>query len=185
MTEGSLGRSVVSSLRRTVSPVALTLVLLAGSVLAREPLRVEGLLYWDRSPAVIEIRDGKIERIQRRDNRDGLEERLLYVAPGLIDNQVNGYDGVTFSSDELTLEGVRRATRALWKDGVTTFLPTLTTNSHETLLHAFSILASAADDAEIGPSIPGFHLEGPYISPEDGYRGSHLREYVRPPDWSE
>src|SRR5262249_6725981 len=29
------------------------------------------------------------------------------------------------------------------------------------------------------------HLEGPYISPEDGPRGAHPRQHVRPPDWDE
>ena len=33
------------------------------------------------------------------------------------------------------------------------------------------------EDKEIGNSIPGFHLEGPYISPIDGYRGAHLEKY--------
>jgi len=29
------------------------------------------------------------------------------------------------------------------------------------------------------------HVEGPFISPEDGPRGAHPREHVRPPDWDE
>ena len=33
--------------------------------------------------------------------------------------------------------------------------------------------------------VAGYHLEGPYISPEDGPRGAHPREHVRPPDWEE
>jgi N-acetylglucosamine-6-phosphate deacetylase len=33
--------------------------------------------------------------------------------------------------------------------------------------------------------VPGFHLEGPYISPEDGPRGAHAREHVRDPDSDE
>jgi len=31
----------------------------------------------------------------------------------------------------------------------------------------------------------GIHLEGPYISPEEGPRGVHLREFVRLPRWEE
>lgn len=34
-------------------------------------------------------------------------------------------------------------------------------------------------------SIPGFHLEGPYISPVKGFRGAHLEKYIREPDWNE
>jgi N-acetylglucosamine-6-phosphate deacetylase len=33
--------------------------------------------------------------------------------------------------------------------------------------------------------VAGLHLEGPYISPEDGPRGAHPLRYVRPPDWDE
>ncbi|HEV3262081.1 MAG TPA: N-acetylglucosamine-6-phosphate deacetylase, partial [Gemmataceae bacterium] len=31
----------------------------------------------------------------------------------------------------------------------------------------------------------GIHLEGPYISAEDGPRGAHPRRHIRPPDWDE
>ena len=34
-------------------------------------------------------------------------------------------------------------------------------------------------------AIEGFHVEGPHISPEDGPRGAHPREHVRPPDIEE
>jgi N-acetylglucosamine-6-phosphate deacetylase len=33
--------------------------------------------------------------------------------------------------------------------------------------------------------IPGYHLEGPFISPVDGYRGAHPLPHVREPDWDE
>ena len=33
--------------------------------------------------------------------------------------------------------------------------------------------------------IPGIHLEGPYITCEDGARGAHPRQHCRPPDWKE
>jgi N-acetylglucosamine-6-phosphate deacetylase len=33
-------------------------------------------------------------------------------------------------------------------------------------------------------SIEGLHIEGPFISPIDGPRGAHPKEFVRAPDWS-
>src|SRR5687768_6411871 len=33
--------------------------------------------------------------------------------------------------------------------------------------------------------MPGFHLEGPYFSIEDGPRGAHPKEHARDPDWDE
>jgi N-acetylglucosamine-6-phosphate deacetylase len=80
---------------------------------------------------------------------------------------------------------MREATKALWKVGVTSFLPTVITNDQKSLIRIFTILAVALNDEEIGISIPGFHLEGPYISPIQGFRGAHLQKYIRPPDWDE
>jgi N-acetylglucosamine-6-phosphate deacetylase len=147
---------------------------------------VEGLLYWDNAPVTIEIENGLISRITRR-TRTTRDRDLPYVAPGLIDNQINGYAAISFglSGGQLTVEGVRKATHALWKEGVTTYLPTLTTNSHEILKTNFAVLAKAVRDPDIGRSIPGYHLEGPYISPHDGFRGAHPKQWVRPPDWQE
>ena len=70
--------------------------------------------------------------------------------------------------------------------GVTTFIPTLITNSHDKLIRNFRILDDACNRYDIVRScVPGFHLEGPYISPEDGFRGCHAAEHVRKPSWEE
>ena len=114
-----------------------------------------------------------------------IDAKGKYVAPGLIDIQINGFMGIDFSDQDLTLEAIRKAIKALWKAGVTTILPTVITNARENLIRSFSILSTALDDAEIGLSIPGFHLEGPYISPVQGYRGAHLEKYIRQPEWRE
>jgi N-acetylglucosamine-6-phosphate deacetylase len=60
------------------------------------------------------------------------------------------------------------------------------TNSHAALQHGFSMLRrSCEEDKELARALPGFHLEGPYISAEDGPRGAHSRQHVRAPDWDE
>ncbi len=147
---------------------------------------IEGILYSDGKPVSITIRDGKITGIKRIKIPAG-EIRDLYIAPGLIDNQVNGFAGIsfTFGGGELTPDGVKKATEELWKTGVTTYLPTLTTNSHELLMKNFTVLGQTIDDPALFGSIPGFHLEGPYISPVDGFRGAHPLRFVRDPDWNE
>jgi N-acetylglucosamine-6-phosphate deacetylase len=116
-----------------------------------------------------------------------IDAKGMFVAPGLLDNQVNGFAGVSFSlgGSDLTEEGIVKATRELWKTGVTTYLPTLTTNSREMMKQNLEILVKTLDNKEIAASIPGFHLEGPYINPEDGYRGAHPIQFVRLPDWEE
>ena len=144
---------------------------------------VEGVLYLDGKPVSIEIADGTITAIRHLSSESELPE--IYVAPGLIDIQINGYMGIDFASQDLTIEGIREAAKALWKEGVTSFLPTLITADQESLKNSFSILSNALEDEEIGLSIPGFHLEGPYISPVKGFRGAHLEKYIREPDWNE
>src|SRR5262249_6132555 len=63
--------------------------------------------------------------------------------------------------------------------------PTLVTNSFEVIQHGFATLAKACDDPDLSRAIPCFHLEGPYISPDDGPRGAHPKAHVRAPDWDE
>ena len=150
-------------------------------------MQIKALNYLDGSPIIIEINEGVISGITRLPEDDIITGPRVYVAPGFFDNQVNGYAGVSFGfgGSELTAEGVHKATQALWKDGVTTYLATLTTNSHEILLNNLAILAKAIKDPENLGSIAGIHLEGPYISPIDGYRGAHPAKWVRKPDIDE
>jgi N-acetylglucosamine-6-phosphate deacetylase len=68
---------------------------------------------------------------------------------------------------------------------VTTYLPTIVTSPHERLVENFAVLAEATHDPDIALSVPGFHVEGPFISPEDGYRGAHNKDWVRQLDWQE
>jgi N-acetylglucosamine-6-phosphate deacetylase len=147
---------------------------------------ISGLLYSDSKPVSITITEGRITSIKRiKKLPEG--NQSFYISPGLIDNQVNGFAGIsfTFGGGELTAEGVKKATQELWKTGVTTYLPTLTTNSYELLKKNFTILGTIIDDPALHGSIAGFHLEGPYISPVDGFRGAHPLKYVRKPDWNE
>lgn len=144
---------------------------------------VKGLFYEDGEPVSISILNGKIAKIDHLIS--GAEQPGLYIAPGFIDLQVNGFMGVDFSDLKLTKESLLKATKALWKIGVTTFIPTVITNDQTNLLSSFSILSGALDDEVLRMSIPGFHLEGPYISPVQGYRGAHLEKYIRDPDWDE
>ena len=114
------------------------------------------------------------------------EGDLPVLAPGFVDLQINGYLGVDFNQpDSLTQEDIRRVVKAQWALGVTHILPTVTSNSFDHMRRCLRHLAQAAADPETGPSIPAIHMEGPYISSEDGPRGAHPKEHARPPDWDE
>ena len=104
------------------------------------------------------------------------------MAPGLIDNQVNGYAGVDFSGENLSVDGIIRATRSLSENGITTYFPTLITNTPQNIIRNFRILADSFACEDVRLSIPGFHLEGPWISKLDGFRGCHQEDQVTNPD---
>ena len=147
---------------------------------------IEGVHYATGKPVQVIIENGKITEIKTIKKLKN-ENSKIYISQGFFDNQVNGFAGVSFAFGEsdLTAEGIEKATSELWKKGVTTYLPTLTTNSQEVLVRNFAILAKSINNENLLGSIPGFHLEGPYINPEDGYRGAHPKQFVRLPNWNE
>ncbi|MCI0463738.1 MAG: amidohydrolase family protein [Gemmataceae bacterium] len=109
-----------------------------------------------------------------------------WVAPALFDLQINGCDGLGFSSQELSPEAIRHVVTVCRGHGIAELCPTLVTNSFEALAHGMTVLRrTREEDPQMARAIPAIHLEGPYISPEDGPRGAHARQHVRPPDWDE
>jgi N-acetylglucosamine-6-phosphate deacetylase len=109
-----------------------------------------------------------------------------WVAPAFFDLQINGCDDHSFNSEKLTTESVRHVADVCRRHGIGGFCPTLVTNSFAALAHGMATIRRAREmDAKLARAIPAIHLEGPYLSPEDGPRGAHPREHIRPPDWSE
>lgn len=142
---------------------------------------LKALHYETLQPVRIELVDGLISDIVSIEKLDA-DSDFLIVAPGLIDNQVNGYAGIDFSGEQLLLLDVIAATVGLWKSGVTTFLPTLVTNSVPNLIRNLGVLNSALALKEVGLSVPGFHLEGPWLSKMEGFRGCHREDQLILPD---
>ena len=108
-----------------------------------------------------------------------------FVAPGFVDLQVNGFTGIDFNSPAVTIDDIDHALAAMFSTGVTRCFPTLITNGEEQILQQLRTLVRAKKELPNGLAIQGIHVEGPHISPEDGPRGAHPREWVRPPDTGE
>ncbi|HEY6292226.1 MAG TPA: amidohydrolase family protein [Terriglobia bacterium] len=108
-----------------------------------------------------------------------------FLAPGWIDLQVNGFAGVDYNSPETSHEEIARSLEAQFATGVARLFPTVVTGSPERMAGALRNLARARAALPRGGALEAFHVEGPYISPEDGPRGAHPQAWVRPPDLEE
>ncbi len=157
-------------------------LLISFSISYSQNSKVEGLLYSDGKPVSITIADGKISEIKQI---QGDSKSDIYVAPGFIDLQLNGYMGVDFADQHLTAEDMKKAIKSVREKGVTTFLPTIVTADFNQIKRSFELLSGMLKDPEIAVSIPGFHLEGPYISPVEGFRGAHPANFIRKPNLDE
>jgi N-acetylglucosamine-6-phosphate deacetylase len=105
------------------------------------------------------------------------------LAPALFDLQINGYAGVDFQNLALTAAELRRAIDALRAGQTHRILLTFITDDPEALARKFGqIERCRAADPVLAETICGYHLEGPFLSPEEGYRGAHPGEFMRAPD---
>ena len=109
----------------------------------------------------------------------------VLISPGWIDLQVNGFAGVDYNSAASSHEQIALSIRAMFATGVTRFFPTVITGSSENMIAALHNLAGAKESLAEGSAMEAFHLEGPYISPDDGPRGAHPARWVRRPDPAE
>jgi N-acetylglucosamine-6-phosphate deacetylase len=112
------------------------------------------------------------------------EVRCPWVTPGLFDLQINGISGINFTSGLVTAEELARADRMIRSRGISRYCPTLISAGRETTLAAVRAFDAAWREGGLAGAW-GIHLEGPWISPEDGYRGVHRIGFVRDPDPSE
>ncbi|MGH9613299.1 MAG: amidohydrolase family protein, partial [Bryobacteraceae bacterium] len=125
------------------------------------------------------------EVIEAADPLIGRRDNLDYLAPGFIDLQVNGFAGVDYNSPVAPYEEIAHSIQALFATGVTRFFPTVITGNPEEMTGALRNLTRARESLADGKAMEGFHVEGPFISPDDGPRGAHPQRWVRPPDIEE
>jgi N-acetylglucosamine-6-phosphate deacetylase len=108
-----------------------------------------------------------------------------WVTPAFFDIQVNGFAGVDFNTTGLQPDDCRLIVSKLREKGVVLFCPTVITHSFEHQWACLKAIARACHDSTLSQSIPCIHLEGPYLSREEGPRGAHPAEHIRRADWTE
>ncbi|MCC2683559.1 MAG: N-acetylglucosamine-6-phosphate deacetylase [Paenibacillaceae bacterium] len=149
---------------------------------------IEGVDYRSGRMIRVHIAEGKITQIDSMADvvtgNSPTNPQYPWIAPGLTDLQINGFFGMDLNTYPIVEGAVGEITRKLWREGVTTWYPTVITNGDEQIeAMVRAIAAACAEDRQAGACIPGIHLEGPFISPEDGARGAHGKAFVKAPDW--
>jgi N-acetylglucosamine-6-phosphate deacetylase len=143
----------------------------------------EGRLIEDGGAVRIVVNDGVVaglERLERDPTSDG------WIAPGWLDLQVNGFAGHDPNAPDSGAADVVAMVRSLWQWGTAAVCPTICTQSEERILRSLRAVADACDaDPLVAASVVGIHVEGPHIAREDGPRGAHPLEHVRPPNVAE
>jgi N-acetylglucosamine-6-phosphate deacetylase len=119
-----------------------------------------------------------VEREPYREQGDG------WLAAGLVDLQVNGYRG--HDVKRATPETIVGLVHELFSVGVTTVAPTVTTASEHDIASSLRSIAEARKiDSLARRAIPFAHVEGPHLSEQEGARGAHAVEHIRPPSAAE
>lgn len=160
-------------------------------------VQLEGIHYRTGLPVRVSCSQGRIVSVEPLPaGRTGEQDRhtedsrkasasLPLIGPGFVDLQLNGYRGRDFNTVPLADNTVTEAVRLAAEAGVTTFFPTIITNSGQAIQSACRAVAEArAADPLAAQCIAGIHLEGPFLSPEDGARGAHDARYIQAPDWA-
>lgn len=147
-------------------------------------MRIDARHYATGEALSLTIDAGRITSVSRGDREP--DAPLSWLAPSLFDLQLNGALGVAFNSATLTADEVQLVAKKCREHGIGGLCPTLITASFDELTHGFTTLRQLCEaDPNLAKRLPGFHLEGPYISAEDGPRGAHPLPQVRKPDWDE
>ena len=127
--------------------------------------------YATGQPVALAWHQGVIDRVEPAAQAGDAD---TWIAPALVDLQVNGFAGVDFQRDDLTMEELLAAVRGLRAAGCTRFLPTLITDEWPRLMRRLKLLRELrAASPDLQRAIAGWHLEGPFLSAEPGYCGAH------------
>ena len=132
--------------------------------------------------SALKVEDGRIDAVGRAGTLRAdrvIDGKGMYLCPGFIDLHVHGGGGHDFM--DATPEAVRGALTAHMNHGTTTIVPTTLCAEDDELSAVFDSIAEVKNspDARRLPRIPGVHLEGPFISPEQA--GAQDPKYIKNP----
>jgi len=130
-------------------------------------------------PARLCIENGIIVSLEPVETDPASLPRLL---PPLLDIQVNGYARVDFLGDSAGIDELETAARRLADSACSRFLLTMITDRLDRMLSRLDRYRAARTESELlSRRIAGWHLEGPFLSPEPGFHGAHAKDLMEPP----
>lgn len=134
----------------------------------------------------VAIRGATIADVRPAEGPSAIGQQDDWLAPAFWDLQFNGRWGVSFADPGVTPEQVAAIVLAQATLGTARCCPTLISATPVDTTRALRAIAAACDRRpEVAARVAGLHLEGPYISQLDGYRGAHPAGAIRDPDWAE
>lgn len=109
------------------------------------------------------------------ENGQVIDAPHLTLLPGFIDIHMHGAMGL--DTMDATGESIRGIAQFLARHGVTSFLATTWTDSFERIEKALYNATLHLGGQEMGATLLGVHLEGPYLNPEKC--GAQNQEHIR------
>lgn len=101
-----------------------------------------------------------------------IDAKNALLVPGFIELQTNGAYGVDFTGDYINIEeGLRKVSKEILKQGVTSYCPTFVSSRPEVYSKILAHTKPRKGSAIHGAEILGAHLEGPFLS--DQKYGAH------------
>jgi N-acetylglucosamine-6-phosphate deacetylase len=145
-------------------------------------MNIEGISIFSKRAIAVEWKGERITEIAEIEPAD----TLPYLCPGFLDMQVNGYNGSDYSLEDFNAGHLRNIMQSMSRSGTTQHVPTLVSSPQERIVRNLRLLAGEMERSrEIESAIAGIHIEGPFISSEDGPRGAHDPAYVRDPSFED
>ncbi len=125
----------------------------------------------DGKPVFAKWDEGRFTEIAHADEPP---TEAKWIGPPLLDIQVNGYAGIDFQQDSISEADLIHAIGQLGQACCSRILFTLVTDDWEAMTRRLAKAKQLRDaNPAIGRAIAGWHIEGPFLSPETGYCGAH------------
>ncbi|WP_071131618.1 N-acetylglucosamine-6-phosphate deacetylase [Enterococcus timonensis] len=131
-----------------------------------------------KGPGYLELVDGKFGDFSKNVPADAeiIDYGQQWIAPGLVDTHIHGFKNHDVMDNDF--EGIKVMSEALLSCGVTSFLPTTLTSTHEKLQDVAQTIGDHYQEVT-GAKIQGIYFEGPFFTPE--HKGAQNPSYFSDP----